>query len=691
MPWVLSNAHASVMTFASARISDDQHRCGCRWCIAAIDRTVGADGRTVAVDGLTVDSSDGSNSGRSCSVILAAVHELSLRAAVVVALVAVTPLGCGASMPGSDKLVSDIRPGLHVRGAASLSPDDHLTELVVHAGHVYAANSWGGVGVLRLEDDGGLTITDYGSEVYGELRCTSLAVHRSSNTLYCAGDTPNGVEPRTPAIERFSLANPGQPERGEALPIGFWSVSDIEVVGDRLLVHQFQDGLWVAEIGPDGVLSNLADAEVEGNARTSVVVGERVITAFADVEGDGTQLRLYDVDGWTELDRLALAGPPLGMSADADGGDRLAVALGSAGLALVDVGPDALTLTRTLQPPAVVTHALVAGEIAIATTLSGAFAWDLSIPEPRLFGFGAEGTQGEHRDGNMLHGVLHDGELIASDWTWIERWAINPTGDVVALDVPRGAHARPDGPVRWQVRNPGPIPLRAEIWHQREHLFDVHAAADALTEIEIPFELREKLGLDEPTVQLNLRVFDVDVAPEGEPLSTSTFVIVQRSSDDPLPPAVGDAFPTVTFADPHAQLELFTVPFAEGTQTIWFTLDCALMWPEVEDLAWRVRSGLDVGPGTPVILSNTDLILDGFAARRSLDGVRLGLYGDTAPAPVAEANAAFDEDLYKSFFVPELPGDAVIMDYVIDPDARVTSLERTYRGPWSLVVPGPWN
>lgn len=615
-------------------------------------------------------------------------------AAVVASFVATTVLGCGTPKP--DNLISDIRPGLHVRGAASLSPDDHLTELVVHAGHVYAANSWGGVGVLRLEHDGGLTITDYGSEVYGELRCTSLAVHRPSDTLYCAGDTPNGIEPRTPAIERFSLANPGQPARREALPIMFWSVNDIEVVGDALLVHQFQDGLWTADIGPDGELSNLVRAPVEGNARTSVAVGDRVITAFADVQGAGTQLRLYELDGWTEIDRLDLEGPPLGISADADGRSRVAVGLGSGGLALVEIGPDSLTLARTLQPPAVVTHALVAGDLALATTLSGAFAWDLTDAgphgagsEPRLFGFGAEGTQGEHRDGNMLHGVLHDGELLASDWTWIERWAIDPTGDVVALDVPRGVHARPDGPVRWQVRNPGPIPLRAEIWHQREHLFDVHAAADALTEIEVPFALRAKLDLDEPTIQLSLRVFDVDVASEGQPLSTSTFVIVQRAADDPLPPAVGDPFPVVTFADPEGQL--FTLPFAEGTQTIWFTLDCALMWSEVEDLAWRVRRGLDVGPGTPVILSDTDLVIDGFAARRSLDGVQLGHYGETAPPEVAEANAAYSEDLYKSFFVPELPGDAVVMDYVIDPDARVTSLERTYRGPWSLVVPGPWD
>lgn len=594
-------------------------------------------------------------------------------------------------MPAPEPIVSDILPGLSVRGAASLSPDDHLTELLVHEGYVYVANSFGGLGVLRLEDDGALTITDHGiqPDEYGSLRCTALAVHRPSNTLYCAADSPNAIEPRIPGIDRFSLHDPAHPQQLEPFPVMFWSVSDIEVFGDVLLIHQFMDGLWTADIGPDGELSNLEPAPVEGNARTSVVLGDRVVAAFADVHGEGTQLRLYDPSTWTELARLELAGPPLGMSVDAGGEPRVAVGLGSAGMALVDVGPDSLALARTLHPPAVVTHAVVEDQIAIAITISGAFAWDLASSKPRLFGFGAEGTQGDDRDGNMLHGVLHDGELLTSDWTWIERWTIDPSGEVAALDVPRGVHVGPDGPVHWQVRNPGPIPMRAEIWQGRNHLLDVDVPGDAVIEIVIPESLRSTLGVDEPTAQLNLRVFDVDVPSEGEPLSTSAFVIVQRAADDPLPPAVGDVFPNVTFADADGQL--FTVPFEEGTQTIWFQVDCALMWPEVEDLAWRVRSGLDVGPGVPLILSDTNLVLDGFAERRALDGVQLGFWGLGAPPEVTEANAAFDEELYQSFFVPELPGDAVIMDYTIDPSGRVTSLERTYRGQWSLAVPWPWE
>jgi hypothetical protein len=30
-------------------------------------------------------------------------------------------------------------------------------------------------------------------------------------------------------------------------------------------------------------------------------------------------------------------------------------------------------------------------------------------------------------------------------------------------------------------------------------------------------------------------------------------------------------------------------------------------------------------------------------------------------------------------------------DFVMDADGVVRSIERMYRGPWTLVVPGPWE
>jgi hypothetical protein len=595
--------------------------------------------------------------------------------------------GCGPA--DSAKLVSDIAPGLSVRGSASFSPDDHLVEILVHEGHVYAANSWSGVGVLRLEPNGGLEVVERGVEVFGEVRCTSLAVHRGSDTLYCAGDSPQQFEPRIPAIEVFDLADPGHPERLEPFELMNWSVRDIVVVGDTLLVHQLSDGLWTAKIAADGSLGELEErVEVEGNARTSVVVGERVVMAFADPEGQGTQLRLYEPDTWTERARLSLAGPPLGLSAEA-GGARVAVGLGSGGAAIVEVGPDSLHLGPTLEPPAVVTHALVEGDLGFAITLSGVFAYALDGPEPRLFGFGAEGTQGDRRNGGMMHGLLHEGELLTSDWTWIERWAVDPAGEVVALDVPRGIYVPTEGPVRWQLRNPGPLPLRAEFWYRRQHLFDVDVASEGLTAVELPAKLRADLGPEVPRVQLNIRVHDPSVDSEGEPLSTSAFVIAQRRPEDPIPPAVGDIFPPLSVADPEA--EPFTLPLAEGTQTIWFPEDCALVWPQLEDQAWLVRSGHAKPAGRPVVLTDTNLVLDGFVERWAIGALDLGLWGLAAPPEINDANAAYGDDLFGTFYVPGLPGDASIMNYVISADGRVRSLERMYRGPWSLALPWPWD
>lgn len=605
-------------------------------------------------------------------------------------LAAASVLACGgADVP--DALVSNIAPGLHVRGSASLSPDDHMLELAVHAGHVYVANSWSGLGVMRLDDDGALTVTDVGETEFGVLRCTSLAIHEPSNTLYCAADSPPAGEPPTQVIQIFDLSEPGTPVRGEPFPIMNWSVRDLVVRGDQLLIHQFDDGLWTAAIAADGALSQLEHVgEVAGNVRTSVVVDGRLVVALADPQGRGTQLRLYAPDSWTEQASLALDGPPLGISADASGLARVAVGLGSAGMAIVELRDDALVLERTLHPQSVVTHGLIADRLAIAMTYAGAFAWTLDDAgdDAKLFGFGAEGSQGEKRNGNMLHGVLHDGELIASDWTWVERWAIDPAGDIVALDVPRGVYVQPDGPIVTRLRNFGPLQLRAEFWYRRDHLFDIDIAPEAVTRVAFPASIRTLLD-DDPVLRLGIRVFDPTIGSSGEPLSTSQFVIVERPADEPLPPAVGDTFPIVTFDGPDGLP--FTLPLDEGTQTVWFTIDCALMWAEVEDRAWLSRAGLDTERGPAVVLSDTNLVLDGFARRHSLDGLLLGYWGLAASPETRAANSAYAEELYESFWVPELPGDAVIMDYTLGPDGQVRSIERMYRGLWPLVEPWPWD
>jgi hypothetical protein len=610
-------------------------------------------------------------------------------------LAGLAPSGC--SEPAPELPVSDVVAGITLRGGDFATPYDHLVEIIVHEGHIYVANSNFGLAAMRLDSDGGITLTDPGQQESDLVRCTSVAVHAASDTLYCGTDEPFNVP--DPTLVSFDLSTPGKPVRRGSFDLVEWATRDLEVVGDRLLIHHFHRGLWTAEISPSGALSELADTGIEGNARVSVAIGDRIVTLFGDVDGPGAELRLLDPRDWSELDRISLSGPPLGLSADAGGAPRVAVGLGSGGMAIVDVigdeldELDELIIARMLEPPAVVTQGLIDGEIAAAVTLSGVFAW--SLPEdpeqpPRLFGFGASGQLGRERAGNMLHGVFHAGELLTSDWLYIERWALDPAGEVVELDVPRGLYVGPKGPIRWRVRNPGGIPLRAEFWLSRRRALEALVAPGEVVELELPESLRlEHWGPNDPSTRMFVRAYDVEVPSEGEPLSSTITTFVQRDPKAVLPPATGDRFPTITLAELD-RTQVYTFPIPGGGQTIWFWPDCAMMWPQMEDLAWLGRQGWDLGRGEPVFLAEFDLEAGEFPERWGLTGARFGIWGPPAPAEVNQANVEFGENIYQtSFFIQEMPGDAMPTDYVVDAEGTIMSIERMYRGPWTLV--SPWT
>lgn len=611
-------------------------------------------------------------------------------------------VGCVASCGAPEPIpTSDVVAGITLRGGDFATREDHLVELVVHQGHVYVGNSNLGLAAMRLEPDGGVVRTHEGQPQSDRVRCTTVAVHAPSDTLYCGTDEP--FDAPEPTLVLFDLSTPGQPERRESFELAEWATRDVEVIGDRLLIHHFHRGLWTAEISPTGALSGLVDTGIEGNARVSVAVGDRVVTLFGDVDGPGAELRLLDPDDWSELDRIRLSGPPLGLSADVGGAPRVAVGLGSGGMAIVEIGGDALDeldqldqldhliIDRMLEPPAVVTQGLLDGELAVAVTLSGVFAWSLlEYQSPRLFGFGPSG-QLVDRAGNMLHGVFHEGEVLTSDWLFVERWAFDPAGEVVDLDVPRGVYVGPEGPIRWRVRNPGNIPLRAEFWLDRKSVLAAVVAPGEVVELELPESLRKQfLAVNEPSTRMLVRAYDVEVPSEGEPLSSTVTALVQRDPDTVLPPATGDRFPTLTLAELDLS-QIYTFPVPDGGQTIWFWPDCALMWPQLEDLAWLVRQGQDLGRGEPVFLVPFNLEYSEFVERWGLAGARFGIWGPPAPAEVNEANAELGDDIYEPFFIPEMPGDAMPTDYVVDADGTILSIERMYRGPWTLAVPWPWD
>ena len=75
----------------------------------------------------------------------------------------------------------------------------------------------------------------------------------------------------------------------------------------------------------------------------------------------------------------------------------------------------------------------------------------------------------------------------------------------------------------------------------------------------------------------------------------------------------------------------------------------------------------------------------------ALAGATFGLWGAAAPA-VGDANDYIDsEDIYAKLWNELIPGDAMPTDYVMDAQGTIRSIERMYRGPWTLVEPYPWN
>ena len=595
--------------------------------------------------------------------------------------------GCAEPEP-EPLLVSETVQGLRLLGSESATPIDHFVELLVHEGHVYVANSGFGLAVMRLEPDGGLTVTEVGinpDHVPEDqwVRCTTLALHAASDTLYCASDSPIFA----PELLVYDVSIPGTPVLRERVLLEQWTIRDLEVVGETLLLAAFEDGLWSAPLS-DGGQPGPLEQRASGNARLLARVGSRVVLGLADVQGPGTQLRVLDPVDWTELDRLELDGPLLGLAADSSGAPRLAVAQGSLGVALVDLDGDALALRRRLEVQGVATAGLLsaADDLTLAITLSGAFAF--TDDGERLFGFGPESAGAYERTGNMLHAVLHAGELLTSDWTFVERWAIDREGEAATLDLPRGVYVQPGEPARWRMRNVGGIDLRVEFWFRGEHRFEFLVPANSSDIYSLDVEtIAAQMPADDVRLPLVVRIHDPAVAREGEPLAISSFVIAWPEPGVDMPPAPGELLPSVVVADPEGQL-FDLAKLGEPRRVVLYSPGCPLMWPALEDLSWLAVHGRDdLLRGRPLFVTDTD-VTHNIAAPWAALGVEFGLFGSEAPPEVDATNGPrVGENLFSAMVVDAIPGDALASDYELDGDGRVIAIERSYQGPWSLAVP----
>lgn len=648
---------------------------------------------------------------------------------VPVALLLWLPLvGCAAE----PELLGVHRNGLVPLGQITQpTPSPHLAELISHQDrYVYVANSNSALAVYELLpttpapasfDDPLSTWSDAPDQQPGLAlvldradggplpRCTSLALHPASASLYCGDDTERG-------LLRFELDDPRAPQLADEIGEGvedIWqpdpllAVRDMLVVDDRLLLARYDRGLAWTSIDAEGRLGELHEHELTANLRVLAASDEHLWLLSAD-----RGLILLDRETFEERASLALPGPALDVNTQL-GRERAIVALGSAGARIVEWNGEALEQVEAMHPPGVVTAVDLHGDAAAVVTLTGAWLYDLrgragaaallpeflaadpihargwSPDEPRLAGFRAAGswTTGE-RAGAMLYARFVAGSLVISDWTWVERLAIDLDGFATGVDLASGVHVAAElDEVPLLLRNAGGVTQEIEVFSLDAELLDRFELAPFATQLRhFP---AERFELDVPEL-MTVRVRD-----RGGFVMRASTVILRRPPIDEWPievhgePAPGQLFPPVVIgtsdAEDPSMIEALALPLPNQAQRIvFYGSDCAAMWPEIDDLVWRAHAG---ELGEAVVLASNDHVGSlGVVERWLLDGIAWGFFDPQDLGPALGELNPWSNIYEQAFELRELPSAANHpTDYELDAEGRVLAVERQYRGAYPLV------
>lgn len=514
----------------------------------------------------------------------------------------------------------------------------------------------------------------------GEVRCTSLSVHAPTRSLYCGCDDGRG-------LTRFDLATPDQPVRD---PEG-WSpeplyVRDLLALDDQLYLARYDHGLSRAAIDAEGQLGELEALAIPGNFRRLASDEQGRLWALTADRG----LLLLDVapEGVTELAALPLEGPALDLAVE---GSEGIVALGSAGARTIRAsdtssGTQELVETASFAPPGVVSAVDLHDEVAAVVTLTGAYLYDRRSEAPRLAGFRAAGAWhfGERR-GSMLYARFIADDLLVSDWTTLERFAIDPEGHATGIDIQRAVHVAGEADtIEIGVRNVGDLEEHVEVWGLRGDLLEIFTLAPFATRVGSYPADRFEIAVPE---LVTFRVYRND----GVVQEVSS-VVLRRPPESDWPsevhgvPAPGTEFPAVALGQGlfDTMTPLWLPLPNQAQRVVFYGADCVAMWPEVEDLAWRSRSG-QLGSSTVVLAVYENVLADGVIDRWLLEGVPWGVFGPSYLGPALVGLNPWTELYEQGFGLHELPGAAYHpTDYEIDAQGRVVAVEREYRGAYPL-------
>ena len=548
----------------------------------------------------------------------------------------------------------------------------HMTQLSLMGDLAFVANSFSSITTYRLADDGTLEFLALSSSP--ALRCTTVAGHARSQTVFCAAPDPSDLG-AAGRVRAYDVSDPANVQLRSTTTTDAGPIGSLAISGALLYAAAGPGGLLQATIGAAGALSNFATLYA-GNAVT--VDANSTHTVLLDLDRG---LLLLAPGAGTQEAALPLEGAPLAVRLV---DDRALVALGSEGVRVLDVSGGAIRSVAEVHPQCVADAADLQGDMLAVGCLTGVYLYDLADSPVRLVGF--EPASAGVRDLRFA-----GDDLVVADFSRISRLAVDRGGAPLSVDASWNAPFDNEGVAHVGIRNEGSADVLLDVFLDAPG----PSGRPMLTRVTVPGrgELRVAFEASEITSVLGhlptaarLWLSPVDfrrlriagqVLPGQQTMTEVLLLQADSSARARLRP--GDGVPSLGFRDALGQP--ITVRPAPARLVI-YQPDCALMWPELMELAWQTRHGSPAHPAM-VVASFIDGRLVAYLGLDVFPGLEIGDGAILWPDGSTE-NLGYD--LYDRYLAVEgsRGGAHWPTDYIVDADGRVSRIERAYRGRWPL-------